>query len=51
MDRLAGGIASVIPGCSRLPTRHPVKVSLVMTLLALVAAWPSILITAFNRWC
>lgn len=39
MDRLADGIASLIPGCSRLPTRHPVKVSLVMTLLALLAGW------------
>lgn len=37
MDRLAVGIASVIPGCSRLPTRHPLKVSLVMGLCGYLA--------------
>lgn len=39
MGRLSDRLGSLIPGGARLPARHPVKVSLVMTLLAMLAGW------------
>lgn len=42
MDRLSDRVGSLIPGGSRLPPRHPVKVSLVMGVLGLIAGWVSI---------
>lgn len=49
MDRLSDRIGALVPGCSRLSTRHPVKVSLVMTLLALFAAWSSTVVIAIGE--
>ncbi len=45
MDRLSDRLGSLIPGGSRWPPRHPVKVSLVMGILARIihdhsAKWP-----------
>lgn len=42
MDRLSDRIGSLIPGGSRLPPRHPIKVSLVMGLLGLLSSWADV---------
>lgn len=39
MDRLSDWIGSLVPGCGRLPARHPLKVSLVMGWLGLISGW------------
>lgn len=41
MDRLSDRLGAFIPGGSRWPARHPVKVSLVMGLLGLISGWGS----------
>jgi hypothetical protein len=39
MDRLSDRIGGMVPGGSRMPARHPIKVSLVMGVLGLIAGW------------
>ena len=43
MDRLSDRIGSLIPGGSRLPPRHPVKVSLVMGFFGYLSGWLTVL--------
>lgn len=42
MDRLSDWVGSLVPGCSRLGTRHPLKVSLVLGGLGVIAGWIAI---------
>lgn len=49
MDKLSDTIGSIVPGCSRWPARHPVKVSLVMFLLGSVAGWSASLVVAIDE--
>ncbi len=42
MDRLSNRIGSFVPGCSRLPPRHPVKVCLVLAYSGILAGWSGV---------
>lgn len=46
MDRLSDRLGALIPGCSRLPARHPIKVSVVMGALGLFSGWASMIVGA-----
>jgi hypothetical protein len=54
LDRLSNWIGAFVPGCARLPTRHPVKVSIVMGGLGLLAGWltvaPVVALEAFGHY-
>lgn len=45
MDRLSDWIGSLVPGCGRLPARHPVKVTVVMGLLGLSSGWATMVLS------